>query len=77
MLPCSLLSLVRLWLFILAYNLGNFMRRLALSKVIKRWPPTSIQTRLNKIGGRLRAFQDVCVQLAEVMVTMDLLNEML
>ena len=44
---------VRLWLFILAYNLGNFFRRLALPEAIKSWSLTSIQTRLIKIGGRL------------------------
>ena len=30
---------VRLWLFILAYNLGNFLRRLGLPKAIKDWSP--------------------------------------
>jgi hypothetical protein len=37
---------VRLGLFILAYNLGNFMRRLALPEAMKHWSLTSLQTRL-------------------------------
>ena len=53
---------VRLWLFILAYNLGNFFRRLALPEAIKSWSLTSIQTRLIKIGGRLvRHARRACV----------------
>lgn len=44
---------VRLSRFILAHNLGNFFRRLALPEAIKRWSLTSVQTRLIKAGGRL------------------------
>ena len=43
---------VRLWLLILVYNLGNFVRMLAPPEGIKHWSLTSIQTRLIKIGGR-------------------------
>ena len=53
---------VRLWLFILAYNLGNFFRRLALPEAIKSWSLTSIQTRLIKIGGPTGAScEEACV----------------
>ena len=69
---------VRLWLFMLAYNLGNFVRRLALPEGIKHWSLTSIQTRLIKIGGRLvRHARRLVFQLAEVMVTRDMFGEML
>ena len=69
---------VRLWLFILAYNLGNFFRRLALPEAIKRWSLTSVQTRLIKMGGRLvRHARRLVFQLAEVMVTRDMFGEML
>ena len=69
---------VRLWLFILAYNLGNFVRRLALPEGIKHWSLTSVQPRLIKIGGRLvRHARRLVFQLAEVMVTRDMFNEML
>jgi hypothetical protein len=44
---------VRLWLSVLAYNLGNLWRRLALPQGINKWPLTSLQQRLVKTGGRL------------------------
>ncbi len=69
---------VRLWLFILAYNLGNFVRRLALPEAIKHWSLTSIQTRLIKTGGRLvRHARRLVFQLAEVLVTRKMLAGML
>ena len=42
---------VRLALFVLAYNMGNFMRRLVLPEDMKHWSLTSLQTRLIKTGG--------------------------
>jgi len=44
---------VRLALSLLAYNLGNLWRRLALAKRIENWSLTSLQQRLVKTGGRL------------------------
>ena len=44
---------VRLWLSVIAYNLGNLWRRLALPKRIGNWSLTSLQQRLAKTGGRL------------------------
>jgi hypothetical protein len=44
---------VRLWLSVIAYNLGNLWRRLVLPKKIERWSLTSLQQRLVKTGGRL------------------------
>jgi hypothetical protein len=44
---------VRLWLSVLAYNLGNLWRRLALPRGIGSWSLTSSQQRLVKTGGRL------------------------
>ncbi len=44
---------VRLWLSVIAYNLGNLWRRLALPKGIGNWSLTSLQQRLVKTGGRL------------------------
>jgi hypothetical protein len=44
---------VRLWLTILAYNLGNLWRRLVLPQRIGNWSLTSLQQRLVKTGGRL------------------------
>ena len=44
---------VRLWLSVIAYNLGNLWRRLVLPKKIEKWSLTSMQQRLVKTGGRL------------------------
>lgn len=44
---------VRLWLSVIAYNLGNLWRRLVLPKRIDGWSLTSLQQRLVKTGGRL------------------------
>ncbi|HVC89902.1 MAG TPA: IS1380 family transposase [Acidobacteriaceae bacterium] len=44
---------VRLWLSVIAYNLGNLWRRLALPSRIGNWSLTSLQQRLVKTGERL------------------------
>ena len=44
---------VRLWLSVLAYNLGSLWRRLVLPKRIDHGSLTSLQQRLVKTGGRL------------------------
>jgi len=44
---------VRLWLSLIAYNLGNLWRRLALPTRVANWSLTSLQQRLVKTGGRL------------------------
>ena len=44
---------VRLWLSLIAYNLGNLWRRRVLPKGIGNWSLTSLQQRLVKTGGRL------------------------
>jgi hypothetical protein len=38
---------------VIAYNLGNLWRRLALPRRIETWSLTSLQQRLVKNGGRL------------------------
>jgi hypothetical protein len=43
---------VRLWLSVIAYNLGNLWRPLALPKRIDTWSLTSLQQRLMKTGSR-------------------------
>ena len=65
---------VRLGLFFPAYNLGNFVRRLALLEAMKPWSLTSLQTRLIKTGGRLvRHARRLVFQLAEVLVARGML----
>ena len=44
---------VRLWLSVIAYNLGNLWRRLVLPARIGNWSLTRLQQRLAKTGGRL------------------------
>ena len=44
---------VRLWLNVIAYNLGNLRRRLVLPLRVGNWSLTSLQQRLVKTGGRL------------------------
>jgi len=44
---------VRLWLSVIAYNLGNLWRRLVLPSRIEKWSLSSLQRRLVKTGGRL------------------------
>jgi len=64
---------VRLALFVLAYNLGNLLRRLGLPKAIKDWSLRSVQVKLIKIGGRLvRHARRLVFQLAEVAVPREL-----
>jgi len=64
---------VRLQLFILAYNLGNFLRRLCLPKKINDWSLRSLQVKLIKMGGRIvHHARQIIFQLAEVAVLRDL-----
>ncbi len=64
---------VRLQLFALAYNLGNFMRRLALPRRVAHWSLTTLREKLIKIGAKVvRHARYVTFQLAEVAVPRDL-----
>ena len=59
----------RLKLFIMAYNLGNFLRTLVLPDGIKHWSLRSIQLKLIKIGGRLiKHARYYCLLLAETVI---------
>jgi len=63
----------RVQLFVLAYNLGNFLRRLGLPKAIKDWSLRSLQVKLIKMGGRIvRHARQIVFQLAEVAVPREL-----
>ena len=60
---------VRLQLFALAYNLGNFLRRLALPRSISHWSLRTLQTKLIKIGAKVvRHARYTCFHLAETSV---------
>ena len=69
---------VRLQLHALAYNLGNFMRTLALPAAVKHWSLTSLREKLVKIGARIVGHgRYVTFQMAEVAVPRGLFAEIL
>ena len=69
---------VRLALFVLAYNLGNFMRRFALPSEVSHWSLSSIQLKLIKIGAKIVSHSRMTVfQMAEVAVPEKLFRSML
>ncbi len=60
----------QLRVFALAYNLGSFLRRLALPKPVSKWSLTTLRVKLIKIGAKVtRHAKYVTFQLAEVAVT--------
>ena len=68
---------VRLWLSVIAYNLGTLWRRLVLPKRIDHWSLTSVQRRLVKTGGRLvKHARDYGLLLAESHLTRRLCGAM-
>lgn len=69
---------VRLQLFALAYNLGNFLRRLALPERIKEWSLRTLKEKLIKIGAKVvKHSRYVIFQMAEAMVPKALFREIL
>jgi Transposase DDE domain group 1 len=59
----------RLQLFALAYNLGNFLRQLALPRSVRTWTLTTLREKLIKIGAKVvHHARAVTFQLAEVAV---------
>jgi hypothetical protein len=69
---------VRLQLHALAYNLGNFMRTLALPEAVARWLLTSLREKLVKIGAKIVTHaRYVTFQMAEVAIPRDLFADIL
>jgi hypothetical protein len=69
---------VRLQLFALAYNLGNFMRTLALPDEVSHWSLTTLREKLIKIGAKVvRHGRYMTFQLAEVAVSRGLFAQIL
>jgi len=69
---------VRLALFVLAYNLGNFLRRFALPPEVSHWSLSSVQLKLIKIGAKVICHSRRTVfQMAEVAVPGALFAKML
>jgi len=69
---------VRLALFVLAYNLANFLRRLVLPREMAQWSLTTLRERLVKIGAKLvRHARQLVFQMAEVAVPKELFAQIL
>jgi hypothetical protein len=69
---------VRLQLHALAYNLGNFMRTLAMPKAAEPWSLTSLREKLIKIGAKIVSHgRYVTFQMAEVAVSRQMFHEIL
>jgi len=69
---------VRLQLHALAYNLGNFMRTLAMPKAAEPWSLTSLREKLIKIGAKVvRHGRYVTFQMAEVAVSRQMFADIL
>ena len=67
---------VWLGLFVLAYNLGNFLRRLVLPGKIKHWSRRTLLVKLIKIGAKvLRHSRYVIFQMAEVAISKEIFAE--
>ena len=69
---------VRLQLFTLAYNIGNFMRTLALPTEVKHWSLTTLREKLIKTGAKVvRHGRYMTFQMAEVAVSRALFEKIL
>jgi hypothetical protein len=69
---------LRLQLFALAYNLGNFLRRLALPRKVSHWSLTTLREKLIKIGAKVVTHASyVIFQMAEVAVPKQLFQAIL
>jgi hypothetical protein len=68
----------RLQLHALAYNLGNFMRTLAMPKAAEPWSLTSLHEKLIKIGAKVVSYgRYVALQLAEISVSRQMFADIL
>ena len=69
---------VRLQLFVLAYNMGNFLRQAVLPAAVRHWTLTSLREKLVKIGAKVvRHARQVIFQMAEVAVPRALVRDIL
>jgi hypothetical protein len=69
---------VRLQLFVLAYNLGNFLRQAVLPKAVRHWTLTTLREKLIKIGAKVvRHSRQIVFQMAEVAVPRELFQTIL
>ncbi len=71
-------NVVRLALFVLAYNLANFLRPLVLPREMAQWSLTTLRERLVKIGAKVvHHARHVVFQMAEVALSKQLFEQIL
>jgi hypothetical protein len=69
---------VRLQLFVLAYNLGNFLRQAVLPRSVRHWTLTTLREKLIKIGAKVvRHSRQIIFQMAEVALPRELFRAIL
>jgi len=69
---------VRLQRFLLAYNLGNFLRHAVLTQAVRHWTLTTLREKLIKIGAKvMRQSRKKLFQMAEVAVPRELFQTFL
>ena len=69
---------VRWQLFVLAYNLGNFLRQAVLPRSVRHWTLTTLLEKLIKIGAKVvRHSGQIKFQMAEVAVPREFFREIL
>jgi hypothetical protein len=69
---------VRLLLFVLAYNLGNYLRQAVLPRSVSHWSLTTLREKLIKIGAKVVTHaRRVIFQMAEVAVPRELFQSIL
>jgi hypothetical protein len=69
---------VRLLLFVLAYNMGNFLRQAVLPRSVRHWTMTTLREKLIKIGAKVVSHsRQVVFQMAEVAVPRELFRAIL
>ena len=69
---------VRLLLFVLAYNMGNFLRQAVLPPSVRHWSLTTLREKLIKIGAKVVCHsRQVIFQMAEVAVPRQLFRDIL
>ncbi len=69
---------MRLQLHALAYNLGNFLRTLALPEAVAHWSLTTLREKLIRIGAKVvRHGRYITLQMVEVAIPRPLFAEIL
>jgi hypothetical protein len=69
---------VRFQLFVLAYNLGNFLRQAVLPREVRHWTLTTLREKLIKMGAKVvRHSRKIIFQMAEVAIPRGLFRSIL